>query len=88
MIFSKHNIFSKIKDSENFFIVNLLTGNADILSPADAEQLNKVKNNEGIANENFINELTEKGYLIEEAEESKIYRSKYLDFIDERDKAL
>ncbi len=86
MIFSKHNIFSKIKDSENFFIVNLLTGNADILSPADAEQINKVKNNEAIVNDNFINELSEKGYLIEEAEESKIYRNKYLDFIDERDK--
>ena len=46
MIFSKHNIFSKIKDSEKFFIVNLLTGNADILSPADAEKLIKVRNNE------------------------------------------
>lgn len=86
MIFSKHNIFSKIKDSEKYFIVNLLSGNADILSPADAEQISKVRNNEVIANHDFINELAEKGYLVEKDEESKFYRNKYLDFIDERDK--
>jgi uncharacterized protein len=85
MIFSKHNIFSKIKDSEKFFIVNILTGNADILSPADAEQINRVRNNEDIANHDFINELAEKGYLIEKDEESRLYRNKYLDFTDERD---
>src|SRR5674476_510024 len=85
MIFSKHNIFSKIKNSEKFFIVNILTGNADILSPADAERINKVRNNEAIADDDFINELTEKGYLLEKDEETKLYRNKYLDFIDERD---
>jgi uncharacterized protein len=85
MIFSKHNIFSKIKDSENFFIVNLLTGNADILSPADAEQINKVRNTETLAKDNFINELTEKGYLVDETEETILFRNKYLDFIDSRE---
>jgi uncharacterized protein len=85
MIFSKHNIFSKIKDSEKYFIVNLLSGNADILSPADAEQISKVRNNEVIADHDFINELAEKGYLIEKDEESRLYRNKYLDFIDKRD---
>ena len=85
MYFSKHNIFSKIKDSENFFIVNLLTGNADIVNPDDAKKINKVKNNESIANDNFISELTEKGYLADEKEESKLFRSKYLDFLDTRE---
>jgi uncharacterized protein len=86
MIFSKHNIFSKIKDSEKYFIVNLLSGNADILSPADAEQISKVRNNEVIANHDFVNELAEKGYLVEKDEERNLYRNKYLDFVDERDK--
>lgn len=85
MIFSKHNIFSGIKDSENFFIVNILTGNADILSPADAEKITRLRNNEPVADTDFINELAEKGYLIEKDEEGKLYRNKYLDFIDERD---
>lgn len=85
MYFSKHNIFSKIKDSENFFIVNLLTGNADIVSPGDAEKMKKVRNNESISNDGFLNELIEKGYLTDEKEESKLFRSKYLDFLDSRD---
>jgi uncharacterized protein len=85
MYFSKHNIFSKIKNSENFFIVNPLSGNADIVSPADAENMIRIRNNEPVTNENFINELFEKGYLADENAENKLFRSKYLDFIDSRD---
>lgn len=85
MIFSKHNIFSKIKDSENFFIVNLLTGNADIVNPTDAEKINKIRTNQSVIDDNFLKELTEKGYWVDEKEETKLYQSKYLDFIDSRD---
>jgi len=85
MIFSKHNIFSKIKDSENFFIVNLLSGNADIINSTDAEKINKIRNNQSVIDENFLKELTEKGYWVDEKEEKKLYQSKYLDFIDSRD---
>ena len=85
MYFSKHNIFSKIKDSDDFFIVNLLTGNADILTPDYADKILKVKNNEEIIDDYFIGELQEKGYLADEKEESKLYRRKYLDFLDGRD---
>ncbi len=82
MIFSKHNIYSKIKDSENFFIVNLLTGNADIVNPIDAEKINKIRNNEMISDDNFLNDLSEKGYWVNENEEIKLYKKKYLDFVD------
>lgn len=85
MYFSKHNIFSKIKDSGDFFIVNLLTGNADILTPEYADKILKVKNNEEIIDDQFIGELQEKGYLADEKEESKLYRRKYLDFLDGRE---
>ena len=85
MHFSKHNIFSKIKDSNDFFIVNLLTGNADILTPDYADKILKVKNNEEINDDQFIGELKEKGYLADEKEEGKLYRRKYLDFLDNRD---
>jgi uncharacterized protein len=86
MKYSKYNIFSKIRDSENYFIVNLLSGNADILSIDDSEKLNLLRNGESISDPEFINELTEKGYLTEEDKESKLYRNRYLDFIDSRDK--
>ncbi len=85
MIFSKHNIFSKIKDSENFFIVNLLTGNADIINSTDAEKINKIRTNQPVIDDNFLKELAEKGYWVDEKEETKLYQSKYLDFIDSRE---
>lgn len=86
MKYSKFNIFSKIRDSENFFIINLLTGNADILSIDDAEKLNFIKNGKPVSDKEFVNEVTDKGYLIEEEREIELYRNRYLDFIDSRDK--
>ena len=71
MRYSKHNIFSKIRDSENYFIVNPLSGNADILNAADAEKLEIIKNGGEIQDQDFRDELTEKGYLADEAEENR-----------------
>jgi uncharacterized protein len=84
MQYSKYNILSKIKDSENSFIVNLLTGNADILSPSDAGVLIDLKEN-GFKESHLSNELMSKGYFIDSAEEKKNYRRAYLDFVDDRD---
>ena len=85
MVFSKHNIFSQIKDSDNFFIVNLLNGSADILNPTEGKMLHNYLGGEEISEE-FIVNLKEQGYLIDEKEEDRLYRSKYLDFLDARDK--
>ncbi|MGK7394866.1 MAG: radical SAM protein [Candidatus Cyclobacteriaceae bacterium M3_2C_046] len=78
MRLSRHNIFSQIKDSENFFLLNLLSGQADILDPETAENYRR-----GI----HLNqkEFIEKGYLINEKEEEKLYQQKYLQFLDDRD---
>ena len=86
MTYSRHNIFSKIRDSENYFIVNPLSGNADILTSEDAEKLEIIKNGGKTDDPSFIDELTEKGYLTDEAEENRLYRSRYLDYLDSRDK--
>ena len=86
MIFSKYNITSGIRDSENYFIVNLLSGNADILTPEDAEKIRAAREGKDIIDNEFKNDLIDKGYLINQAEESKEYRRKYLDFLDSRDK--
>lgn len=78
MEFSKHNIFSKIADTDNYFIVNPLSGQADILEPSEAQIF--------IKNQAFDNaELVEKGYLVDPKEEEQLFNRKYLDFIDERD---
>ncbi len=84
MYYSKYNIFSKIKDSENFYLVNLLSGNADILSPKEAEELKLIKDKKN-TDSDFYTELTEKGYFIDEYNETKAYKNKYLDFIDSQE---
>ena len=86
MEYSKFNIFSRIRDSENYFIINLLTGNADILSVDDARKVEMIKSGKKTDDDGFMSELIEKGYLIDETEETRIYRERYLDFIDSRDK--
>jgi uncharacterized protein len=85
MRLSTYNIFSKIRDSRNYFIVNLLTGNADIVEPAVADKINQLSKGELLNDEPLINELMNKGYLMDEVAEKKLYRAKYLDFIDSRD---
>jgi uncharacterized protein len=84
MNYSKHNIFSKIKESDNYFIVNLLSGNADTLDPEEGRMLFDFLGGKDISTE-FLGNLTEQGYMVDEREEVKLYRSKYLDFIDTRD---
>jgi uncharacterized protein len=79
MKFSKYNIFSKINDSDNYYLINILTGNADILTPDMAKEV--MENN--ISNKD---EFIEKGYLCDESEEKKLFISKYFDFIENRDK--
>jgi uncharacterized protein len=86
MKYSKYNIFSKIRDSENYFIINLLTGNADIFGAADAERLKAIIDGKDSSHNSFSRELAEKGYLAEEEAEKKLYRSRYLDFLDSRGK--
>lgn len=78
MEYSKHNIFTKIKNSENHLLFNLLYCQADILNPATAE---------GYKTKYYINEneLIEKGYLVDPEKEASTYRNKYLDFLDNRD---
>ena len=78
MELSKHNIISRIKDSEYYFIVNLLSGNADIFTAEQAREL---------ANGKFKDTelLLEKGYMADPKQEEALYREKYLDFLDDRE---
>ena len=78
MELSKHNIISKIKDSDEYFIVNALSGNADILSE---------KTYNDIISGNIESlEMFEKGYVVNATDETALYRKKYLAFLDKRDK--
>lgn len=85
MYFSKYNIFSRIRESEQYFIVNLLSGNADILSPEEAARIDAIRRGGIPGEDDFIRDLSEKGYLTDPEEEKKRYSRKYLDFIDDRE---
>ena len=78
MQLSKYNITSKIKDSDNWFIVNSLSGQADILDQENFDQLNAIDES------NF--DLIENGYLVDPVKEKKLFREKYLQFLDNREK--
>jgi uncharacterized protein len=86
MIYSRYNIFSKIRESENYFILNLLTGSADILCSDDAEKVKAVQADYNFPYDDFVRELAAKGYVMDSDEEARLYRKKYVDFIDSRDK--
>ena len=85
MRYSKHNIFSKIRDSENYFILNPLSESADILTPREAGKVELLRNGSEIDDPAFVGEMTEKGYLSDETAEQKLFRTKYLDFLDSRE---
>ncbi|MCX6259569.1 MAG: radical SAM protein [Bacteroidia bacterium] len=86
MQYSRYNIFSRVRDSENSFILNLLSGNADILSSSDAVKIEALRKGETLTDKKFLDELSEKGYIADESEEKREYRRKYLDFIDSRER--
>lgn len=77
---SKYTFYGKIHDSENYFIVNPLTQEADILEPETAQAFE-----ENMLDDGYRAAFEEKGYLVDPKEEETLYREKYLDFIDRRD---
>lgn len=78
MKFSKHNIYGRLKDSENSFILNPLSRNADILTPEKAREIESSSYND-------IDEYVNKGYISDEHEEMRRYKLEYLDFIEQRE---
>ena len=80
MELSKYTIFSQLKDSSNWFILNLLTGEADILDEQTGESLS----NGTLAD---TKPFLEKGYIMDSDEESRLYKTRYLDFKEQQEKS-
>lgn len=78
MQLSKHNIIGRLKDSDEYFIVNPLSRQADILTAEKAQEFSAQVFSDPA-------ELVEKGYLVDPEEERKRYNREYLDFLDNRD---
>ena len=79
MRLSRHNIVITTGNTQQSYILNLLSGNADHLEPEEAEQ---IRNGHILPDPAF----TEKGYAVDETEEAIRFRNAYLNFLDEREK--
>jgi len=78
MEFSGHNILFASRNNNKRFIVNLLSGNADLLDE---------KTYTAIRDKDTLDPLLiEKGYVVDPAAEKKLFRQKYLAFLDERER--
>jgi len=78
MEYSKHNIFSRITGSDDYYLINPLSMQADILDLAEAQEYR----DQNLSNRE---EYIRKGYLVDPREEETRFKRSYLDFIDERD---
>jgi len=78
MELSRHNIVSNVHNSEKYFIVNVFSGNADLLTSGEA---NRIMNGSVIDDPEYIS----KGYVVDPVQEEKLFRRSYLDFLDSRD---
>ena len=78
MEYSKYNIFGKLRNSDEHFLVNLLSGQADILDQETAAEYQR----HGISDPT---QFQEKGYIVEPDDEKRRYRRAYLDFLEKRD---
>jgi len=75
---SKYNILSRVSGQDQVLLVNLLSGQADLLSGDEAAALER-------GDVGDARELCEKGYWVDPEEEQRRYRRAYLDFIETRD---
>lgn len=80
MQFSAHNIWGRFPGGSEGYIVNLLSGQADLLDANALATLDSRKVPEP------CDEWLAKGYVVEPSAEEARYRAAYLDFLDARDK--
>ncbi len=77
MELSRHNILARLGEQSGWILVNLLSGEADLLDADEGERLSRGE---------FDNpaELALKGYLVDPEKEASRYKRAYLDFLEAR----
>ncbi|MBN2533924.1 MAG: radical SAM protein [Spirochaetales bacterium] len=76
---SKYTILGKIKNSYDYFLINLLTGSADIVDEETA-----IKFRQGVYLQK--NDLIKKGYLINQEDEKILFINSYCDICEKEEK--
>ena len=76
---SKHNLLGPLGDTGSWYLVNPLSGSADVLTEEEARAFRA-----GSPIDPDL--LAERGYLTDQVEEESRFRRAYLDFLDGRDR--
>src|SRR5512145_420407 len=84
---SRFNMVSPVAGTDQFYVVNLLSGQADLLDANEARQLTDPNGARQLTDPNgaFPEQFVERGYVVDPAEEERRYRKAYLDFVDARE---
>ncbi len=77
---SKYNIVAEIPGTENYILANLLSGQADIISKSELDQLKQCSGH--LQNADFVS----KGYITDPDQEKQRLRLAYIDFLEQRSK--
>jgi len=77
MELSRYNILTQVHGDQRWLLVNLLSGQADVLTAELGQRLSRGEAPDPDA-------LAAKGYLVDPEEEQRRYRQAYLDFLDRR----
>lgn len=74
---SRYNIVTRLEATDDYVIVNLLSGHADLVSEREAQAL--------LSSSCHDRRFIERGYLVDPAEEQMLFRMKYIDFLESRE---
>jgi uncharacterized protein len=77
---SRHNIVSKLRDRDEHFVVNLLSGSADLLTAQETVALRGT----GVASDEATSALTDRGYLVDPLAEDALEARAYQSFLETR----
>ncbi len=75
---SRFNIVAPVRGTDRHYVVNLLSGQADLLSAEEVRLLTQ-------PGQGYTDDMIGRGYVVDPAEEDRRYRQAYLDFLDGRD---
>jgi uncharacterized protein len=76
---SKHNIISPLTEGHEYIIVNVFSGNADIISQDDMKLLQQPQKH------SYPQEFIDKGYVSDSAREEMDFKLRYIEFLEERE---
>ena len=76
---SRFNIVAPLAGSDDFYVVNLLSGRADLIDAVEARELQAGDRSA------YGADLIERGYVVDPEVEERAYRQAYLDFVESRE---